>query len=89
METVLIIENFGKFLRKVSFKWANRVRSAIGSGEVEDRISVPTVTSCGEYCYGTIQQKLLFAVAVFCSSQNLLNNKLERWYSNDGVQYSY
>jgi len=68
METVLIIENFGKFLSKVSCKWANTVRSAIGSGEVGDRISVLTVTSCGVYCYGTIQQKMLLAVAMFCST---------------------
>jgi hypothetical protein len=67
-ETVLIIENFGKFLGKVSCKWANKVRSAIKSGEVEDRITVlTTVTSGGEYCYGTLQQKCLLAVAVFCS----------------------
>jgi len=68
METVLIIENFGNFLRKFSCKWANTVRNVIGSGEVGDRICVLTVTSCGEYCYGTIQQTILLAVTVFCST---------------------
>jgi len=68
-ETVLIIENFGKFLRKVSCKWANKVRSATGSGEVGDTIiALKTVTSGREYCYGTLQQKCLLAVAVFCST---------------------
>jgi hypothetical protein len=68
METVLIIENFGKFFRKVCCKWPNRVRSAIGSGKVGDRIIVLTVISCGEYCFGTIKETLLLTVAMFCST---------------------
>lgn len=70
METLIIIENFGKLLCKISFKWANTVRSAIGSGEVGVGITLLIVTSCGEYCCGTIQQTLLLAVAVFCSTES-------------------